>query len=235
MFHGSITGMLRLAFVTGTEPGKWFDRFAQRTRHGGLDPRDSDDPLSLLESGEVDLALVRLPDARVSDHHHRVLLYEEARGVAVPKDSIFAEVGQAVPAADLEGEMVNYRIPPSGEVDVAAVRTALQVVAANVGVVIAPRPLLKILSRKQVVPLELRDDSVPQTQIALVWHKERDGDAIQDFVGIARGRTVNSSRQAAPKRSAREKAKAKQDRRAQQKQPTGKNQGKRASQRRRKR
>ncbi|KQB83665.1 LysR family transcriptional regulator substrate-binding protein [Corynebacterium oculi] len=231
--------MLRLAFVTGTEPGKWFDRFAQRTRHGGIEPRDSDDPMVLLESGAVDLALVRLPDARMTERYHRVVLYSEARGVAVPKESVFAEVGQPVPAVELDGEMVQYRLPESGEADVAAVRAALQVVAANVGVVIAPRPLLKILSRKQVVPLELLDESVPQTSIALVWLKERDGDAIQDFVGIARGRTSNSSRQAAPKRSAREKTKAKQARRAQDKKNgapgTRKAPGKRANQRRRKR
>ncbi|MCH6196414.1 substrate-binding domain-containing protein [Corynebacterium mastitidis] len=212
--------MLRLAFVTGTEPGKWFDRFAQRTDHGGLMPLDSEDPLALLEAGEADLALARLPDARVGQDHHVVRLYAEARGVAVPKGSIFAEAGDPVGAADLAGEMVQYRVPASGEVDVAQVRAALAVVAANVGVAIAPRPLLKILSRKQVVPLPLAGDAdergepVPETHIALVWRREADSDAIQDFVGIARGRTRNSSRQAAPRRSAREKTKARQERRA---------------------
>ncbi|MBC3186749.1 LysR family transcriptional regulator substrate-binding protein [Corynebacterium sp. zg-331] len=221
--------MLRFAFATGTEPGKWCDRFAQRTRHGGIDAHGSDDPLGLLESGRADLALVRLPDARMDDRHHRVLLYTEACGVAVPKESIFAEVGEPVTAADLEGQMVQYRLADSGAVDVPAVRAALQVVAANVGVAIAPRPLLKILSRKQVVPLELRDDAVPQTQIALVWPRLGDSEAIQDFVGIARGRTANSSRQAAPKRSAREKTRAKQQARR------GSQRDKRVGQRRRKR
>ena len=82
------------------------------------------------------------------------------------------------------------------------------------GIVIAPRPLLKVLSKKQVVPLELKDPQVPQTEIALVWLKENDSEAIQDFVGIAKGRTLNSSRHEAPKKTAREKAKAKQARRS---------------------
>ena len=63
------------------------------------------------------------------------------------------------------------------------------------------------------MPLGLSDESIPVTEIALVWRKEHDGEAIQDFVGIAKGRTARSSRQEKPKRSAREKAKAKQARR----------------------
>ena len=92
-------------------------------------------------------------------------------------------------------------------------REALQVVAANVGIAIAPLPLLKILSKKQVVPLALKGSEVPVTEIALVWRKAEDSEAIQDFVGIAKGRTARSSRQEKPKRTAREKAKAKQSRR----------------------
>ncbi len=205
--------MLTLSFVTGTEPGKWFHRFRERTAHGGLAALDCDDALAELLDGRADLALVRLPDARVTDEHHVVRLYEEAPGVAVPKGSVFAELGETVAAADLADEHVNYRIGTDGGVDVAQVRDGLQVVAANVGVVIAPRPLLKVLAKKQVVPLGLADDSVPTTEIALVWHRDRDSGAIQDFVGIARGRTVNSSRQAAPRRTAREKALARQARR----------------------
>lgn len=62
-------------------------------------------------------------------------------------------------------------------------------VAANVGIVIAPRPLLKVLSKKQVVPLGLNDPTVARTAIALVWSKERDADDVQAFVGVAKGRT----------------------------------------------
>lgn len=213
--------MLRLAFVTGTEPGKWFARYRAATAHG-LDDIPSDDPLALVESGEANAALMRLPDARVGrpgETYHCVQLYDEAPGIAVPKDSVYAEVGEAVSLNDVSDEHVNLiytepsvsAAPDSSPVPsmptVGDLRAALQVVAANVGVAFAPAPLLKALSKKQVkvlglVPADGRDSDDPNgqrpelfsTQIALVWPVAKDSDAIQDFVGVAKGRTVNSSR-----------------------------------------
>ena len=210
--------MLRLTFATGTEPGKWFERYRRATDHGGLETIDADDAIAVLLADDADVALARLPhggiDKRISeDDTHIVRLYTESRGVAVPKDSVFAELGEAVDPRDIADEHLNYRIADDASLNIDEIRAGLQVVAANVGIVIAPRPLLKVLSKKQVVPLELKDPSVPSTDIALVWPKEKDSEAIQDFVGIAKGRTQNSSRHEAPKKSAREKTKAKQARR----------------------
>ncbi|MTE09851.1 LysR family transcriptional regulator substrate-binding protein [Corynebacterium aurimucosum] len=211
--------MLRLVFSTGTEPGKWFRRYRDSHPPESLVTVDADDAMDVLLAHEADLALTRLPDSRVDDSFHVVQLYEEAPGIAVPKDSVYAEVGEDVTPEDVAEEIVNYRIAQDGSVDVPALRTALQVVAANVGVAIAPRPLLKVLSKKQVVALGLEDPTVARTVIALVWRRADDGDEIQDFVGVAKGRTRNSSRNAAPKRSARDKAKAKQARRKSQGKP----------------
>lgn len=205
--------MLRLVFSTGTEPGKWFRRYRDSHPPESLETLDADDAMEVLLAHEADLALTRLPDSRVDDSFHVVRLYEEVPGIAVPKDSVYAEVGEDITPDDVAGEIVNYRIAQDGSVDVPALRTALQVVAANVGVAIAPRPLLKVLSKKQVVALGLEDPSVARTEIALVWRRADDGDEIQDFVGVAKGRTRNSSRNTAEKRSARDKAKAKQERR----------------------
>lgn len=219
--------MLTVAFVTGTEPGKWFTRYNERhTNHPelpALDPVASEDPLAEVLAGRARVGLARLPrggiDKRMAvaeDEWHLVRLYEEAPGVAVPKDSVFAEVGEEVDPAELEGEIVNYRIPEDADVDVAAVRDALQIVAANVGIAIAPRPLLKVLSKRQVVPLPLADAPgapTPRTEIAVVWRREEDCEAIQEFVGITRGRSPQSSRGEAKKLSAREKSLAKQARR----------------------
>ncbi len=206
--------MLRLSFVTGTEPDKWFTRFRDRTPHRFV-TTDSVDPLAELLDDRADLALVRLPDARLTDEHHVVVLYPEATGIAMPKDHELTLL-DAVAAEDIEGEIINWSTPESGEVDVDEVRAGLQVVAANVGVLIAPRPLIKVLSRRQI---EHRDyvGEAPGTEIALVWLREKDSEAVQDFVGIARGRTPNTSRQAATKRTAREKALARQERREKQK------------------
>lgn len=185
--------MLSLAFVTGTEPGKWFKRFIQSTPHT-LDTQGGDDPFAELvdQATPTSLALMRLPDERVTEDYHVVRLYKEAPGVAVPKGSLFAEIGERVDYADLEGEIVNWTYGPQAPID--ELRAALQVVAANVGVALAPLPLLKMLSKKQIACLEVRDAPCVETEIALVWRKSDDCDVIQDFVGVAKGRTVRSSR-----------------------------------------
>lgn len=206
--------MLRLTFITGTEPDKWFFRFRERTAHGQLVDIPSDDPLDLVLADEADLALTRLPDPRVINggELHVVELYDEQPGIALNKDNEITIVDPVGPS-DIEGEILNYKIADDGWIDYAELRTALSVVGANVGVVIAPRPLLKVLAKKEISHRGYSGD-VARTKIALVWPKDKDSEAIQDFVGIAKGRTANSSRQEKPKLSASEKAKAKQQRRA---------------------
>ncbi|MCG7295511.1 LysR family transcriptional regulator substrate-binding protein [Corynebacterium pilbarense] len=191
--------MLTIAFVTGTEPGKWFRRYEELTG-SRLETVPSDDPLVLVGK-QATAALVRLPDERVTDEHHVVRLYEEAAGVAVPKDSLYAEVGE-VTREDLADEIVNF----DGQSPIDDLRSALQVVAANVGVAYAPLPLLKNLARKQIKALELAGEE-PATQIALVWRKVDDSDAVQDFVGVTKGRTVRSSRSSRGKSHPRSGAK----------------------------
>ncbi|AKE41767.1 LysR family transcriptional regulator [Corynebacterium kutscheri] len=199
--------MLRLSFITGTEPDKWFDRFNTRTSYG-LQTQRSDDPLADILNDSADLVLTRLPDHRLNDELHKVVLYEEALGVALPKEHTLTLV-PTLSEEDISEEIIHYR---SGvEVDIPAVRNGLQLVAANVGIVIAPRPLLKVLSGKLIEHRGFSGQQ-PSTQIALVWKKEKDSEAIQDFVGIAKGRTPNSSRQTV-KKTAKQKTQEKAKRR----------------------
>ena len=181
--------MLSLSFITGTEPDKWFRRFTDRTDHGGLRTVASDDALAQLLSGDVDVALVRLPDARVTDEMHVVRLYDEQPGIALPVDHTLTLLEQ-VDETDIAGELIHYQ----GSSDIPAIREHLGVVAAGVGVVIAPRPVLKLLSGKKIAHREYRNPTYPSTTIALVWRKTDDSEAIQDFVGIAKGRTPQSTR-----------------------------------------
>ena len=98
--------MLSLSFITGTEPDKWFRRFTDRTDHGGLRTVASDDALAQLLSGDVDVALVRLPDARVTDEMHVVRLYDEQPGIALPVDhtlTLLEQVGEK----DIVGELIH--------------------------------------------------------------------------------------------------------------------------------
>ncbi|MEJ5997177.1 substrate-binding domain-containing protein [Corynebacterium sp. H130] len=184
---------LAIAFIKGTAPSKWFDRFNERTEYPDLITMESDDAFGALLDGRCTAALIRLPESRLSDDFHKVDLYEEQPGICVPKDNELTLL-EKISRADIAEEIINYE--PGETVDIQAVRDNVQVVAANVGVVIAPRPLLRSISSKQTEHREFTD-GVP-TQISLVWRKDDDSQMIQDFVGITKGRTVNSSRQAAP-------------------------------------
>ncbi|MDK4276815.1 LysR family transcriptional regulator [Corynebacterium pseudodiphtheriticum] len=240
--------MLHLVFATGTEPGKWFQRFQRDTPHG-LKAVAADDPFAMLADGanadsvahgdasaadRCEVALMRLPDSRIDEaiigrEFHVVKLYTEQCGIAVPKDSVFAEVGEPVGSRDIEGEIINFVAEKLGPIDVDKLRESLQVVAANVGVTIGPLPLLKMLSKNQIrvlpyngehvggarstggsdtEPTDGRSGSqraVAQTEIALVWKVAADGDAIQDFVGIAKGRKAGSTRHRALKETRHKK------------------------------
>src|SRR5699024_11391369 len=98
-----------------TETGRWFERDRRATDHSGLETTDADDAIAVVLAGDADVALARLPhggiDKRISeDDTHIVHLYTAPRGVAVPKDSVFAELGEAVDTRDSTDELMNYRI-----------------------------------------------------------------------------------------------------------------------------
>lgn len=201
---------LRVVFTPGTVPGKWFTRFDERVTGWRAAGAQSDDPLSHVLSGGADIGILRfpgagweggvgsgafadIPDIGESELErfdlHRVRLYEEQPGVAVPRDHILKELGEneAAAEADLEGEKVLYR-----GVDPQQVRASLDVVAANVGCVVAPRPLLRGINRRGVVHRNL--EGVPGTGIGLVWRRDRDDEVVQQFIGVCRGRRAGSSR-----------------------------------------
>ncbi|MEJ4112705.1 LysR family transcriptional regulator substrate-binding protein [Corynebacterium kroppenstedtii] len=219
-----MTEYLKVVFVPGLLPDKWFRRFDERhgerprgrTRRQIATSRDQqdtpytvriasavvDDPLPYVLREHADVAFIRMDgrgrDGVVSDAEargkriHLIELYEEQPGVAVPKDhpmSLFPAVGMR----DLEDEKIMWQpAMPHGAVSIPDVRAALDVVAANVGIVIAPRPLLKVMNKRGVVDVAL-DDGHP-TQLAMVWLQARDNEDIQNLVGIVRGRTPRSSR-----------------------------------------
>ena len=110
--------------------------------------------------------------------------------VVAPKDHVI-EALDAVTLADLTAETV---------LD-GAWEEAVALVAANVGVAVMPQSVARALSRRDVVARPVTD--APSTQIALVWPSERSTPLVEEFVGIVRGRTANSSRgSVAPARAA---------------------------------
>lgn len=199
---------LRVVFSPGVQPDKWFTRFDERVPGWRVAGAATDDPLKYVLKGAADVALVRLGVEDVDKTNlHQVFLYDEQVGVAAPKEHPI-KVMDRVHYAELEGEMEMYVTPEDGVVDVAKLREALQVVEANVGVTIAPRPLLRAINQRGVVHRDLLDaTSAGPTRVAVVWKIDRDDDLIQDFVGICRGRKADSSRQQNSKSRRKKRAK----------------------------
>ncbi len=214
---------LRIAFVTGASPQKWFRRFTERG-FGQITPIASHDPLALFAADDAadtpaDMAIVRLAAGtqpqQLQPRLHQVQLYDEAAGVAAEAEHVISLVAEAaaVEAAELQDETVLL-----DSIDAEAVAEMLPVAATGAGIVQAPFPLLRALAKKAVIVRKV--DRPSPSSIWLVWRKAEDDAQKQEFVGVVKGRRQGSMRAGAeeksqhpPKRTAREKTLAKQRRR----------------------
>ncbi|MBU1586432.1 MAG: LysR family transcriptional regulator [Actinobacteria bacterium] len=169
--------MFTVAYVLGVTPGKWAGIWNERMpRHPlTLSQVSPADAVAALVAGAADVALLRLPldDQSLSS----IPLYVEKPVVVVPKGHV-VEALDSVHLAELEGVL---------EGDWAA---NVELVAANVGVAVMPQSVARALSRKDVVARPVVD--APETQVALVWLTTTP--EVEEFIGIVRGRTANSSR-----------------------------------------
>lgn len=170
-----------VAFVPGVTPGKWSRVWAERMRRERLElrPLEQDAALAALRSGEVHMALVR--DVAADDELHVIPLYREQPVVVAPKDHPVAAFEQ-LGIDDLGDEVI---LDGQGA-------DTVELVAANVGLALMPQSVARAHSRRDVVARPLT--GVPDTGIGLAWLRSGDDPRAQVFVGIVRGRTVNSSR-----------------------------------------
>lgn len=177
---------LVVAFVPGVTPGKW-ERIWRDRRPGGrleLVPMTQDAALAALRDGSAHMALAR--DVTADDEWHAIPLYREQPVVVSPRGSLVASLDDPV-LSDLDGETVHPIDLAGGDGS-----SAIELVAANVGVAIVPQAVARALSRKDVVARPI--GGVPDTGVALVWPRERAHPLHETFIGIVRGRTANSSR-----------------------------------------
>jgi DNA-binding transcriptional LysR family regulator len=170
-----------LAFVPGVTPSKWVGVWKERMPHVPIELRAlaQEEAERAVSDGTAHVALLRLPFA--APQTSVIPLYLEKPVVVAPKGHAIEAV-ESVLLSELSGEVL---IEGS---DAAAV----ELVAANFGIALMPQSVARALSRKDVVARFVSD--APQTQIALAWRTERTGPLIEEFVGIVRGRTANSSR-----------------------------------------
>ncbi|MFF4586147.1 LysR family substrate-binding domain-containing protein [Streptomyces sp. NPDC001388] len=191
----------RLAYVPGVTPAKWVRIWEERL---------PDTPLSLLQvtpaeasgalrDGAADAALVRLPVDRTV--FSAIPLYTETTVVVVPKDHVIT-AAEEITLDDLADEVVIHplddvldweRLPgePAFERP-ATTADAIELVAADIGVLVVPQSLARLHHRRDLTYRTVVD--APQSAVALSWPEDATTDLVEDFIGIVRGRTVNSTR-----------------------------------------
>ena len=189
---------LRVGFVTGSTPDKWARHWRDRRRERlELVPVTEAEQEALLRDGTLDMALVRLPVDR--DGLHVVRLYDELPVAVASRDHLLAAADEEVSTAGLADEQLvlphpsGWR-PEAEQLDwpVMTPAEAIETVAAGTGVAVVPMSVARLHQRKDVVTRVVAD--LEPTTIALAWLVERDDDVTQAFVGVARGRTANTSR-----------------------------------------
>ncbi|MFD7748058.1 LysR family substrate-binding domain-containing protein [Streptomyces sp. NPDC059698] len=192
----------RLAYVPGVTPTKWVRVWHERLPRTPLElvQATAADAPGLLVDGGADAGLVRLPvDRSVLS---AIPLYTETTVVVIPKDHV-ATAAEEVSLDDLSDEIVLHPLddvlgwdsPPGRPAfeRPATTADAVELVAAGVGVLLVPQSLARLHHRKDLTYRPVRE--APESRIALSWPEaETTPDLVEEFIGIVRGRTVNSTR-----------------------------------------
>lgn len=191
----------RLAYVPGVTPSKWVRIWNERLPDVplALVPVSAAEVYDVLRRGDADAGFVRLPVDRAD--LSAIPLYTETTVVVVPRDHIVSAVEQ-VSGEDLADDIVLHplddpldweRLPGKPALErPASTEDAVELVAAGIGVVVVPQSLARLHHRKDLTYRTVTD--APESRVALAWPEDRTTDLVEDFIGIVRGRTVNSTR-----------------------------------------
>jgi DNA-binding transcriptional LysR family regulator len=207
----------RLAYVPGVTPAKWVRTWGERLPEVPLElvAVSATEAAEALTGGQADAGLLRLPVDRAM--LSAIPLYAETTVVVVPKDHELTAL-EEVPAEELDGYIVQHPVDDClqweklpGQPAISRPETtadAIELVAAGVGLLLVPQSLARLHHRKDLTYRPVND--VPQSQVALSWPEGETTDLVEEFIGIVRGRTVNSTRgRGAPAAAAKDTAKAK--------------------------
>lgn len=205
MTGSDVPPSFRLAYVPGVTPAKWV-----RTWH----ERMPDVPLTLIqvpaaEAADLvrdrgaDAVLLRLPIDRTG--LHAIPLYAETTVVVVQKDHPVTAADE-VSTADVVDDVVlhphddtlDWARPPGRPAAQRPATTgdAIELVAAGVGLLVVPQSLARLHHRRDLTYRPVTD--APESRIALSWPEDETTELMEQFIGIVRGRTANSTRGRAP-------------------------------------
>ena len=202
MTEPSDAAVFRLGYVPGVTPGKWARMWAERRPQVPLElvTATTDEALELVRTGAMDAALVRLPIDRTG--LHTIPLYTETTVAVVPKDHVVTATEEAA-VADLADEIV---LRPQDDTLVwpgdrpgrpaayapSTTAEAIELVAAGVGLLVVPQSLARLHHRRDLTYRPLAD--APGSSVGLAWPDAENTELMEEFIGIVRGRTVNSTR-----------------------------------------
>lgn len=176
---------LSVGFVSGVTPGKWFGRWRERHPQVPLHGFEVDGgrQLEILRLGQAELSFVRLPvDAPDA---HIIPLYTEQPVIVAAQDHEIS-VFETVDVTQIDGPFLDPEA-------VGGDAMAIEVAASGAGLVIVPMSIARRYSRKDAIFRPI--SGVAETRIGLAWLVENESELIEEFIGIVRGRTANSSRQ----------------------------------------
>ena len=168
-----------MGHVPGVTLTKWRTRWDERlaARLDVVEVTEADQRRVLVDDA-VDLCFVRLPIDR--EGLHVIPLYDEVTVAWVSKDHPVAAYGE-VTLADLADETLLTDLD------------AVAIDRVNAGaVLLVPMSVARSASRRDLVHRPVTD--AEPTSISLAWRTDNEHPLIDEFIGIVRGRTANSSR-----------------------------------------
>ncbi|MEV7616598.1 LysR family substrate-binding domain-containing protein [Streptomyces sp. NPDC089799] len=190
-----------MAYVPGVTPGKWVRIWNERLQEIPLTlvQVPAGDACGLMAGGDADAGIVRLPVDR--DVFSAIPLYTETTVVVIPKDHLLAAADE-VSTEDLADEIVLHpmddtldweSLPGRPAIErPATTADAIELVAAGIGCLVVPQSLARLHHRRDLTYRTVTD--APESRVALSWPEDRTTDLVEHFIGIVRGRTVNSTR-----------------------------------------
>lgn len=206
---------LRIGFVPGVRPDKWWQRW--RTAHPGT----SLEPVALDDAGArrwavrgeegaqhepLDGVLCRPSLLPEDEAWQRVPLYTEAAVVVTGREHPIAalEGGEAGLTDLAEFEDLDAILSRSGpEPGSLSVPQRFEVLAAGAGYDLAPASVARQFGRKDLAVVPLAESAcTPELaarlglQVAFVFRRADDGPLLQDLIGVLKGRRPGSSRNA---------------------------------------
>ena len=201
---------LRLLIVPGVSPGRWVSTWKDRYP---LPIEVEVVAAALIEArlldGGGDAAFVRLPlltldDGGAADTLAVIPLWVEESVVVVSRENELSLLSEASPQDLAHETLLTPGDDVLGWVDApgtpftgpppADAGDAVELVAAEAGVLVLPASIARAHTRKDVAVVPLAGG--PTSQVGLAW-RQVDGappPAMDDLIGVVRGRTANSSR-----------------------------------------